>query len=251
MWKNLKALRESEGMKQGEFAAAFGIPQTTYSGYETGVRDPGSKFWIAVSDRYGVSTDYLLDQTDDPHGTKYPAAVSPLQARYNGLDDHSKKVVDAVMELEADRFAKAVLTPPDVKPEPPKEKVIPLFPTAAAAGAGEPDTGLPFEEYRVPADSKAEFAVRITGDSMEPELHHGQIALCIKRPPEIGEIVVVMVNGFLLVKQFISDGKSLFLRSVNRKRRDCDLDVWASGTDTVRLYGTVIHKKIPLVGEWD
>ena len=247
---NLKALREALEMKQGDFAAEFGIPQTTYSGYETGVRDPKTSFWIAVSDRYQVSTDYLLGQTDDPHGTKYPAAVSPLEAKYNALDEHSRRVVDAVMDLEAGRPAPVAAQEAPQAPEKPAVKIIPLFPTSAAAGAGEPDTGLPFEEYEVPADSKAEFAVRITGDSMEPELHDGEIALCMKRQPEIGEIVVVMVNGFLLVKQFITDGKNMYLRGFNRYRRECDLNVWASGNDTVRLYGTVIHKRVPLVDEF-
>ena len=244
MWKNLKALRETQKMKQDEFGASIGIKKTTYQGYESGVNDPPAAFWIAVSDRYRVSTDYLLGQTNDPHGTKYPAEVSPLEAKYNALDAHSRRVVDAVIDVEAGRFRRVVVEPAQLV------KKIPLFPTSAAAGAGEPDTGLPFEDYTVPEDSKAEFAVRITGDSMEPELHNGDIALCVKRPPEVGEIVVVMVNGFLLVKQFITDGKNLYLRSINRKRRDCDLDVWASGNDTVRLYGTVIHKKIPLVDEW-
>lgn len=245
MKRNLKALRDKIGVNQGEFAAEFNIPQTTYSGYETGVRDPRTDFWIAVADRYKVSTDYLLGQTDDPHGTKYPAAMSPLEEKYNALDEHSQRVVDAVMDLEAGRFERVVIPAAE-----PAEKIIPLFPTSAAAGAGEPDTGLPFEDYSVPADSRAEFAVRITGDSMEPELHDGQIALCVKRPPAMGEIVVVMVNGFLLVKQFLTDGENMSLRSVNRRRRDCDLDVWASGNDTIRLYGTVIHRKIPEVDEW-
>lgn len=234
-------------MKQGEFAASFGIPQTTYSGYETGVRDPKSDFWIAVSDRYKVSTDYLLDQTDDPHGTKYPAAVPPLVEKYNALDSHSQRVVSAVMDLEGERFSSVHVAPSEQ--EPPKTRIIPLFPTSAAAGPGEPDTGLPFEEYAVPFDSRAEFAVRITGDSMEPELHDGEIALCVKRPPDLGEIVVVMVNGFMLVKQFITDSKNLYLRSLNRERRDCDLDVWASGNDRVKLFGTVIHRYVPLVEE--
>ena len=245
MWKNLKALRESKGMKQEEFGASVGVKKTTYQGYESGLREPGADFWIAVSDAYQVSTDFLLDQTDDMHGTKYPAVLSPLEEKYNALDEHSRRVVDAVMEIEAERGAKKETAPVLAQPV----KIIPLFPTSAAAGAGEPDTGLPFEEYRVPGDSKADFAVRITGDSMEPELMDGQIAMCVKRQPEIGEIAVMMVNGFMLVKQFITDGKNLYLRSINRERKDCDLDVWASGNDTVRLYGTVIHKKIPLVDQ--
>ena len=114
------------------------------------------------------------------------------------------------------------------------------------AGPGEPDTGEPWTDYAVPADSRAEFAVRITGDSMEPELHDGEIALCVKRRPEQGELAVLMVNGSLLCKQFITDRKNIYLRSLNRARKDGDCDIWASGNDTVRCYGTVLHRSVPL-----
>ena len=130
-----------------------------------------------------------------------------------------------------------------------REKIIPLFGTAAAAGPGEPDTGEPWEDYAVPADSRAEFAVRITGDSMEPELHSGQVAMCTKRRPVNGELAVLMVNGSLLCKQFITDRENIYLRSLNRARRDCDYDIWATGNDTVRCYGTVLHPPVPLVEE--
>ena len=130
-------------------------------------------------------------------------------------------------------------------------KIIPLFGSSFAAGSFEPGTqDEPFEDYEVDADSKAEFAIRISGDSMEPELHDGEIALCTKRRPQIGEIVVCLVNGSFYVKQFITDGVNIYLRSINRKRRDADLDLWASGDNSVKCFGTVIHKKIPLVSEW-
>ena len=42
------------------------------------------------------------------------------------------------------------------EPETAQTKIIPLLSTAAAAGPGEMDTGLPWEKYTVPADSKAD-----------------------------------------------------------------------------------------------
>lgn len=64
---NLKALRESLGMTQKEFAATLGIGVTTYNGYETGARDPKSEFWVAVAQKYGVTIDYLMGFSNDPH----------------------------------------------------------------------------------------------------------------------------------------------------------------------------------------
>lgn len=131
------------------------------------------------------------------------------------------------------------------EPESAQTKIIPLLSTAAAAGRGEMDTGLPFEKYEAPANSKADFAVRISGDSMEPVLEDGQIVLCVEKTPQIGDVTVMMVNGALLVKQFIGDGRNIYLRSLNRNRKDADVDIWESGNDTVKCYGTVILKKRP------
>ena len=100
------------------------------------------------------------------------------------------------------------------------------------------------------ANSTAQFAVRISGDSMEPELHDGEVVLCVRRRAQIGELAVIMVNGFLYVKQYIADSfGNIYLRSLNRQRKDLDVDIMASGNDTVTGYGVVIHRHVPLVRE--
>ena len=93
---NLKTFRASLGLRQKDFAEDLGLNQQTYAGYENGSRDPPASFWLAVADRYRVSIDYLMGHTDDPHRTKY-AARSKVEADYYGLDDHGRRVVDAVM----------------------------------------------------------------------------------------------------------------------------------------------------------
>jgi SOS-response transcriptional repressor LexA len=161
----------------------------------------------------------------------------PIIQKIKSLDARGRRVVDAVIEVESGE---------KVVPLPKREtKIIPLF--AAAAGPGEPPSQDGFDDYEVDADSDAKFAVKISGDSMEPHLHDGDIVLCVRRRPEIGELCVIMVNGLIYVKQYITDGMNMYLRSLNRERKDCDVDVWASGNDTVTAYGTVIFKKLPLV----
>lgn len=188
---------------------------------------------LAVARYFGVSVDYLL-------GLDSPAEPSdPLAADIAKLDEHGRELVKAVIAVELGRKPQIVELP---------KKVIPLFP--AAAGPGEPIDGEPLDEYEVPADSPAQFAVRISGDSMEPELHDGEIVLCKRRRPEISEIAVISVNGSMLVKQYIEDEYgNMYLRSINRARKALDVDLWASGNDTVVGYGTVIHRKIGLVKE--
>lgn len=229
----LKELREAKGWTITEAAEKIGLPKNTYRNYESGERGLHSENLIMFAKFYGVTVDHILGRDTRP-SVIYAAVIE----KYAALDEHSRKVVNAVIDLEAERSGVVV---------PVKEtKIIPLF--VAAAGQGEPVSQEGFDDFEVEIDSPANFAVKISGDSMDPELHDGEIVLCKRKRPEIGEIAVIMVNGFLLVKQYIEDGfGNMYLRSINRARDDLDVDIWATGNDTVVGYGTVIHRKIPLV----
>lgn len=231
---------EHDKMSYRAFAALVGLSPQYVINLEKGLNNDGKQL-SATMDTYakiakgtGISETELLLMLDDS------VTVNPdlsnrefvLVQKFRKADEGKKQAVEAVLDGVSLR----------------ETKIIPLFGSSFAAGSFEPGTqDEPFEDYEVDADSKAEFAIRISGDSMEPELHDGQIALCTKRKPQIGEIVVCLVNGSFYVKQFITDGRNIYLRSVNRKRKDADIDIWASGDYTVKCFGTVIHKRVPLV----
>ena len=230
----LKELREARGWKMKEAAAAIGIPYTTYRGYENGDRGLDSELLIQFADFYDISIDYLLCRDQ-----KVVQFKPPIVQKYERLDEIAKRAVDSVMDIELSRTAE--------KPAAESRKIIPLFAQSFAAGNNDSFAEDAWEDYEVPEDTKADFAIRVSGDSMEPELHDGQIYLCKRRYPEIGEICVAMVNGGFYVKQFITDGHNIYLRSVNRARKDNDIDIMETGQYTGKCLGTVIHKRIPLV----
>ena len=66
-FKNLRAVREDRDIKQREIAQILNVSQNTYSQYETGAIALTAEILIKLSKYYGVSIDYLLDQTDNPH----------------------------------------------------------------------------------------------------------------------------------------------------------------------------------------
>lgn len=232
----IKELRLTAHMTQEELAARMGVSKGAIGNYETGRRDPDLDTLEEIADIFNVDIDFLLGRTNEK--PEFSLEERWLIDCYRKIDDDMRSAVKTVLR----RFAE-----PSAVVDKPK-RIIPLFGSSFAAGSFEPGTqDEPFEDYEVDANSKAEFAIRISGDSMEPELHDGEIALCTKRRPEIGEIVVCLVNGSFYVKQFITDGVNIYLRSVNRKRRDADLDIWATGDFSVKCFGTVIHKRIPLV----
>ena len=65
-FKNLRAIREDRDIRQKDIAKILNVSQNTYSQYETGVISLTAEILIKLSNYYGVSIDYLLDQTDHP-----------------------------------------------------------------------------------------------------------------------------------------------------------------------------------------
>lgn len=233
---NLREIRKSKGMTMKQLGNLVGVTESAIGLWETGKREPNQEMLLKLGEALDCSVLDIMgaDTVIRIH------RESPLMQKYNALDKHGKMVVDFIIEAEYQRCTKA-----EEVVEKPKKKIIPLF--CAAAGPGEPPSQDGFEDYEVDEDSPARFAVKISGDSMEPEFHDGDIVLCRKKRPEIGEIAVMMVDGFIYIKQYIEGINGFYLRSLNRKRKDCDLDVLYSGGQRIEGYGTVIHKKIPLV----
>ena len=185
----------------------------------------------AIADFFNVSMDYLNGRTTEQ--PEYTLEEQWLIDCYRKTDSEVKAAVKTILRKMVDQ--------PVEKPC----RIIPLFP--AAAGQGEPTEGNVFETIETD-DEKADFAVRISGDSMEPEFQEGEIVLCKRQSVKTGDIAVFMIGGFLLVKQFV-DGYNgqFYLLSLNRERKDLDYTHFASGNDNPILLGVVMHKRIPLV----
>lgn len=65
IFKNLRAIREDNDLRQSDIAKMLNVSQNTYSQYETGVIALTAEVLIKLADYYGVSVDYLLDRTDE------------------------------------------------------------------------------------------------------------------------------------------------------------------------------------------
>lgn len=65
VFKHLRDIREDRDLRQKDIAKVLNVSQNTYSQYETGVISLTAEVLIKLADYYGVSTDYLLDRTED------------------------------------------------------------------------------------------------------------------------------------------------------------------------------------------
>ena len=93
------------------------------------------------------------------------------------------------------------------------------------------------DESILPEDTT--FGVRISGDSMEPEFHDGQIAWVLQQESVAnGEIGIFALNGEAYIKKLQNDTDGIFLISLNEKYSP----IKVSENDRLDIFGKVLGK---------
>ncbi len=99
--QQLRAAREKKGMTQQQVADVLGIDKTTYSGYETGKREPDVFKIKALAKLFEVSGDELLETGFHPKQPQSPnITIAELEhiKKYRRIDSDGKKTVDMVLD---------------------------------------------------------------------------------------------------------------------------------------------------------
>jgi len=240
----LRQRREALGLKQSVRGALLGVTGAAIGNYENGVSSPRSEALRRAFRALECDANYLFQDEMDEVATYSPSEHEMMQ-KYRALDEHGKRMIDMTLDeetrrLEAERTAPAA-----------PAKIIPLYATPAAAGYVSPAYGDDYENYEVPASSPADFAVRISGDSMEPVIADGSVAL-VKRQLDLqpGDVGLFFVDGSMKCKQYFEDNfGNIYLFSLNRARADADVTIRATSGVTVLCYGKVILNKRPPLPE--
>lgn len=260
MWlDNLKRMKAESGLTTKEISLQSGIPEPTLEKLFAGsTKDPKLETMRQIVHFFGHTLD---DLDDTPKDTKKAPSLSDEASKLakdydTRLDDWGQKAVRGladteIQRCEAEHLRRLTQKDAEVATEfVPTTKVIPLIGSSFAAGRGDPDFGNPWEDYEVPIDTEADFAVRINGDSMEPYLPDGSIQLCRKGDPTDGDVAALLLDGTFICKQVCKDMYgNLYLFSLNRNRSDADQTILHNSGQTVTCFGTVIlPHKIPLPG---
>ena len=258
----IKAYRTSHGMSQDAIAERSGLSKAYISILERN-RNPKTgrppvvslKAIGALAAAMNSSFDEVFNQLDADvqvsvadqlpakTGTVSTPALSKsarsLAKLYDELDEHGRAVVNAVVAEETKRLHPAPVI---------QMKGIPMIQSSLAAGVPEPDFGLVWENYEVPADTRADFAAKINGDSMEPYIADGSIVLGLRCELRSGDVGAFLLNGEFLCKQYVKTGGEAWLRSLNRARADTDIKL--TGDLSLVCFGKIIlDDKVPVVLE--
>ena len=230
----LKEIRTKKGFTQQQVADALEITKGTYSGYETGRREPDVFKIKALAQLFDVSGDALLE-TGFNNEIKFTSEEKTHIKKYRTLDEHGKKLVDNVLNLECERV------------ESPRTPVIPIGnvitlsefeqPVSAGKGVylGDGSQTITREVPSTEETRKADFILRVSGDSMEPKYSDGD-RLLIKRQHDvgIGEIGIFILNNEGFVKKKEKDR----LVSLNPAYED----IIFNDEDSIECKGKVIGK---------
>lgn len=246
----IKEARERAGLSQKELAQIIGVAPNTMHGYESGKHDPKSDLLTKIAMACHVSVDFLLGQSQTEKKTDQfgleGARERTLVKKYRTLDEYGKETVDSVLNIEA-RRCKEIRVRRQAEDEAaeleydlpgPAENLIEIrfYPQRASAGYGEWLDEMDSYTIQVPdtpTTRRADFCVRVAGDSMEPKYFDDDLIFIKEQEEvEVGEFGIWIVDGYAYLKKRGEDT----LISLNPDYEDIE-----QGED-VRCVGKVIGK---------
>ena len=238
MGERLRNARENKGLLQSQLANLIGVKSSAViSNWEKDTNKPDAEKIVRICEALNISLSYLLDY----HGEN-PIKLSNTEIehikKYRVLDEHGKEAVDGLLDTEYKRYQKiqetitisSSVSTIKGNTAPLQEQKIIYLPEplqSASAGTGQiadDDTSEQVAVYYNEITSKADFIMRISGDSMEPKFMDGDHVLVRSQPAvEIGEIGIFIRDS----ERFIKIYRGSYLESINPKYGDVSLEEYS------------------------
>lgn len=229
----IKQRREELGLTQPQLAQLIGVSKGCVGNYESNVSSPNEKILFKLFTVLECDANFLYQDDINVSGkdSYFTAGEKDIIKKYRQLDAYGKQALDSLLEIELLRCGDNKVNKP-VKTIHIKHSI---FKVSAGHGfdLGNDDE---WEEIDIPDTheaQKADFALTIQGDSMEPIYSNGQIVLVKSQSAvDIGETGIYIINGSGFIKKNGGDR----LISINPKYDD----IVFSDNDTVSCAGKVI-----------
>ena len=226
--ERLRMLRKGMGATKRELVAKIPINYSTYANYESGFREPNSEVLQILATHFGVSLDYLLGMSDNPKKADEVAILNEDEHNhiisYRRLDGHGREMVDLVLRKEEERVIAGSAAQGVVNPSDGRWVVLQVYQQRASAGLGNylgdySDSDFETIHFEPNAiSSKADFGVRLTGDSMEPKYKDNDIVYVRSTPHlDSGQVGIFIYGGEAYCKKLKIDRRKgrIFLESFN------------------------------------
>lgn len=243
MWNDkLKEMKRKSGLKTAEIAKQSGIPEPTLEKLFAGTtKDPKLETMKQLVHFLGYSLDDLYDEpnssnllrVDFGHGeTNMKKAPSQRDEAdevadiYRALDDHGKGAVKAILDFEhAAAIAEQRQMGSGTKKIGTVRKrsdgfiEVKVYDQTAAAGLGNYLDNPNYHMEQYPANvvpDRTDFGIRISGNSMEPDIRDGSTAFVQSRSTiEAGSVGIFLLNGEAFCKKLEVDKYECQIRLVS------------------------------------
>ncbi len=123
----------------------------------------------------------------------------------------------------------------------PKKRKIRLYEIPLSAGMGNYiDENVPYTEYYTD-EHNCDFAIKVSGDSMEPNIPNKSIVLIKKCDSiDVGDIGAFYYDGEVFCKRLSYENNTLFLQSINTKYKP----IIISSEKSLKVYGKVVKVEL-------
>lgn len=215
----LKARKAELGMTNEQLSLSSGVPMGTLSKLLAGMNDsPKLGNLTAICEALGLSLDFAVyGKPENTHNYTLTPEEMLMVERWRALDVRGRDTVAALLQKEAE-YGRREEVAPAAKPARPAAirlsrpkvgaRILPLFDLPVSAGTGAYLDSDTTRTIRVPdgASEAADFALRISGNSMEPRYHDRDLLL-VERTESVaeGEVGIFVLDGEGYVKVWGGD----------------------------------------------
>lgn len=219
--KRIKEARERAGLTQEELGALVGVTGSAITNYEKGTSHPKEPVLYALINALHVDANYLFQDCVKTLRSSSEISLKErkLLSDFSALDKWGQKQVLSVVSNELARCAEQTQSTPmsDVIYLP-----YPLQPASAGTGDfADDETAERVPVRRNAWTAKADYIMRVHGDSMEPQIKDSDRIL-VRRQPAVdpGEAGVFIHHG----ERFVKIYRETYLESCNTNYEDIPVD---------------------------
>lgn len=218
--KNIVKYRTSANLSQKEFAKKLGVGASRVSNWENGTNSMDINMLLQICDALDVSINDMCGIYPDLKVTLDFSEQEHIK-KYLNLDSFGRQTVDLVLDREVtrvkelnnmkERIEELETIPPstviDMKPRLENNTRFIEYHRSASAGTGvfilgnEGVDQLPIPD--TPENRKVDYAIKVSGNSMEPDYYDGDIVL-VSQKVELnhGDVGIFIINNNAYIKEY-------------------------------------------------
>ncbi len=219
----LKEARIMKGYTQKQLAEKLNIGGTTVTGYEKDNSEPSMNTISKIMEILDVDANFLFQ--DESYETtqkekELSEKIKNLAKKYRDLDSFGRQTVDIVLDREVTRVKElsntkeriqeletSQATVIDIQPRLENNARLIEYHHSASAGTGvfilgnEGVDQLPIPD--TPENRKVDYAIKVSGNSMEPDYYDGDIVL-VSQKVELnhGDVGIFIINNNAYIKEY-------------------------------------------------